>query len=512
MQIDYKSGKNIYVYAVTAFFTVVIIFIYSMLCPYISDDWHFFFVWDAFYPHNNTQRVRSLGDIITSMQNYYNLSGGRVIPHFLTYCFLTVNKNIYNVCNSLMYPFLCWFLYRITRELSGSKNKWLYPIITLMTFFFCFAFGDNVLWLSGSINYMWMAVPFLGCISWLICRYDKASFLEKICIIPLFMFSAATNETTGGMLAVAIILFMPFLPKKQYFFLFIYLLVLIPGICFVVLAPGNRVRSEEIEQIKISVQFIFSVSEINVLYLSKKCIILNLLIFFDMLACYFGDKTISWKNKLRIYIPYLVGLSNVIALSLAGICSERALYFTELLIISTAICSCVSIYKRFSLLFPILLHICVIAIMVEGVAFIFFPSFSAPLSIAIGVLMILGSAIVLLLMKKNNDKLNEKIETVKEKTNKIYGKLLPTTIMVLCVLLCSDLYKYKKWSDDYRVYEQQHISLIRSNKIELAYLHYPDINPNRFVPGESYLVSSSYRTDWMAAYYGTDAEESVEDQ
>ena len=499
---DTKAVKRINI--ITALLTVGVIFVCSMLCPYISDDWHFFFVWTYFNPDDQTHRVQSFDDIITSMYNYYNISGGRAIAHFLIYCFQTMSKTVYDLCNAVMYALMCRFLYSITVGISEIKNKWLYPIITLLTFFFALSFGDAALWMSGSINYMWMSVPLLGCISWLINRYDKASVAEKICIIPLFMFSAATNETTGGMLAVAIILFAFFSSRKHFWFLLIYLLVLIPGICFVVLAQGNDVRGQLIEQVNVNAHVVFYTLKGYVLSFRREYYYVHLFILYDLIVCFLVDKTISWKKKLKTYIPYVIAWSNVIALSFACNYNVRPVYFSSLLMIPAFICLCISLYEHRSMQLKYLCYFVIVILVINAVKLILPPYFDAQIEIINGILLMVPAVIAFLLVKKFFDKVNDMLKRIVPIIKKFSGKYLPAAIIVLCVILGKDIYHYKKWSDSYKEFEQFQINLIKRDKLDEASKLYPDMDTNRLVPRESYVVGSVYRVEWLAEYYGAD--------
>lgn len=106
--------------------TIVGVFAYILYltasCPYITDDWHFKFVWRAFRPDGNDTRVTGLSNIIDSMKNYYNMSGGRVICHFITYVFVNINKNIFNIINAVIFVLLGIIIYRAaTRTTAPPK-------------------------------------------------------------------------------------------------------------------------------------------------------------------------------------------------------------------------------------------------------------------------------------------------------------------------------------------------------------------------------------------------------
>lgn len=491
---------------------ILIICICSILCPYLSDDWHFFFVWDGFDPNNHTRRVSSFADIITSMRNYYHFSGGRVIAHFLVYSLMTVNKMFFNIINGFMFAGMCLLLYSITQAISNIKSIWLYPLIILMCFKYLPSFGDVVLWLSGSVNYMWMSVPFLACITWLIRRREKAGLLERISIMPLFIFSAFTNEITGGMLAVAIILCLILSDKRRSFFLITYLISLIPGMCFVIMAPGNMVRKKIVEQNEVGISDWFNIVHKYFEYLGKEKCSLIVVMIFGFLFSFYND--LSWKDRLGKFIPLIVGLCGIIALSFTGMFTERPMIFGLLLMIPSTVCLCAEVYRQYKTtdMWKYILRFVKISILAWELYFLCFTeNFEMVISVfCIGIIFMMLSVLSRI---KQSDILN----TIKRLCVRLYRcfgnishNLLPAVVLVLCVMFGKSLYTYGKWTQDYYAFEREQVELIKMDKFESAmYKCRPEHRCN-LVPIESVNVSKWYYIEWMAEYYGRDTKEFVQ--
>lgn len=238
------------------FLCCTVIFLYILIltafCPYVSDDLHFKFVWLDFLPCGIDRRISGLSDIFESMKNYYLISGGRVFCHFLAYLFLYLDKWVFNVLNAAMFTVLGLLLHRM---LLGDRNRerypFLLPLLYLLLFFRIPAFGDDVLWLSGSVNYLWPSVLLL------LAAYESDRYfaapsprgLFKVCVSVFF--SSFTNEITGGMLAVLLTIHIVAGRKRRVRHCFLPLVCTIPGLLFILSSPGNASRAKAIEHTSI---------------------------------------------------------------------------------------------------------------------------------------------------------------------------------------------------------------------------------------------------------------------
>ena len=236
--------------------TIVGVFAYILYltasCPYITDDWHFKFVWRAFRPIGNDTRVANFGNIIESMKNYYNMSGGRVLCHFLAYIFVNINKNVFNVLNAVMFVLLGILIYRTaTRRIAPPRVNLLLLLIYIAVILFTPLFGDVAIWLSGSVNYLWSTVLLLACFLLIDKCFDCLTLKKALLMSIPIAISAATNETTGGMLIVFMAL--TFIVKKKKFspLYLIPLIAALPGMALVILAPGNSVRAQNVEHVEL---------------------------------------------------------------------------------------------------------------------------------------------------------------------------------------------------------------------------------------------------------------------
>ncbi|MBQ2823775.1 MAG: hypothetical protein IJF18_04275 [Oscillospiraceae bacterium] len=225
----------------------VYMLILNFRCGYLSDDYHFKFVWRDFNAYGTENRIDSLGEILLSMKNYYMMSGGRVLCHFIAYVLLVPEKWLFNILNTAVFVMMGLVIEGIAKLKTHKQHNWLLPMIYISMLLFLPCFGDNVLWLSGAVNYLWPTVLML-CTILMTEKYSKASSRLKIAEISLLvLFSAMTNEISGGMLIIFILLKM-ISDKGCIKNLAVPLLCTLPGMAVVLLAPGNANRRIVIER------------------------------------------------------------------------------------------------------------------------------------------------------------------------------------------------------------------------------------------------------------------------
>ena len=141
-----KDRRPFIVLCFLVFFTALML---TALTPMVSDDYAYCFSWADW------TRIRHVSQIIPSMAEHRNVTNGRVIVHGLVQLLLLLPRPVYCVLNALNAVLLCVLVRRLI-----SQSSWKHDLIILLfgiCFFCCFlpAFGENVLWLDGSLNYFW---------------------------------------------------------------------------------------------------------------------------------------------------------------------------------------------------------------------------------------------------------------------------------------------------------------------------------------------------------------------
>ena len=182
-------------------------------------------------------------------KNFYLEWGGRVWGELFTLWFLTIPKRIFNYMNTFGYLLFVGLIYI---NITG-KWKWSPSIIVFVNFslFLCLpAFGQDILWVSGTGNYMWASlIPLLFLSFWRFYLNKAYQFAQNpifICILFLLgIMTGWSNENVSVGILGMLILYMV-IYRIQYFkvpaFAISGFMGTGIGAALPWLAPGNFVR------------------------------------------------------------------------------------------------------------------------------------------------------------------------------------------------------------------------------------------------------------------------------
>lgn len=226
--------------------SLVMIYAYNLLTPYLSDDYAYLI---------EVRKAASLWDLVKQQYGEYLSNSGRVIGQFNVRLSLYVSKQFFNVINSGMFLALVLLIYR---NVSRKKKHDIFVLLLAITFLWRFSvdFGQTMLWICGSCNYLWGSVIILSFFT--LYRY----FLEKeeavrhqgILALLFLLFGIAAgwcNEnTSGGGLLLVLMYSLNFWWKKRkenrkgiYPFMIAGVTGMCLGILGMISAPGVRKRS-----------------------------------------------------------------------------------------------------------------------------------------------------------------------------------------------------------------------------------------------------------------------------
>lgn len=239
-----KHRKQIFWLILAAAF--VTIFVYNFLTPYLSDD--YFYACEV-------RQAKSFWDLLRQQYGEYLSNSGRVVGQFNVRLSLVFDKQVFNLVNSGMFVTLILLMYGNIRR----KRKYdIFVLLLIITFLWKFAvdFGQTMLWICGSCNYLWGSVFILGFITFY--RYflnhpDKIKHKVFLAAGAFFfgVLAGWCNEnTSGGGLLLAIMFALNFWwaeRKKGGKGLHAFMITGIAGMCCGILgmisAPGVRSRS-----------------------------------------------------------------------------------------------------------------------------------------------------------------------------------------------------------------------------------------------------------------------------
>lgn len=216
---------------------------------YVADDYVYRFVYQSPSPTAFThQPLITTWLIPESMWNHYQLWNGRFVAHSIVQYFMQFNSKVpFNICSSFIYVLMLVFMDKLSVKLSGTKaNPIMLILLFLFTWFYIPYFGQSVLWLSGSGNYLWMSIIYLGFIIFNL-KVQTIDFVHLLGAALLGFLAGATNENSGPAAVLIVLLFMlRRLIKEHKLSLVSFVSVVFSGIGFITMmsSPGSQKRGD----------------------------------------------------------------------------------------------------------------------------------------------------------------------------------------------------------------------------------------------------------------------------
>lgn len=244
VNIGANKCMRVLIWILLVLFCFSAILLLNVLTPLISDDFAYLFI------YGENTRVGSVIDIIHSQVNHYYLWGGRSIVHFIAQVLLLLPSYVADILNSLIYVAYTFLIYYHIKG-RGTNGISLFIFVSLAIWFMQPVFGDTILWITGSANYLWGTVLILLFLLPFRLYSGKGQSLSKQILYSLLLFISGviagwTNENTAGAMLLIILLFFLYyrsLGWKIPLWAIFGLIGGIVGYTIMILAPGNFARA-----------------------------------------------------------------------------------------------------------------------------------------------------------------------------------------------------------------------------------------------------------------------------
>lgn len=287
------------VFGLVAAVCFILIFLLNRKYPLCLDDWTYSFV----YGENPAKRISSMSDIIRSQYNHYFMWGGRSVVHFIAQWLLMQNEWVMDILNSLVYTAYVFLLYK-TCNYFNRTNVILFIFINAAVWFFTPVYLFSTTWIVGSANYLWGAAIRLLFI-YPYCAYflsdnkisKKSSYFKSALFFVAGIIAGWTNENTS---AAMIFLLFSFLicwkiSRRPIPFWSLWGIIgAVIGFVFMVLAPGNYIRTEQVMGVH-TIESSFSLSVF--IWRLYDLLRANILYYIITYACYLGLIILYTKTK-----------------------------------------------------------------------------------------------------------------------------------------------------------------------------------------------------------------------
>ncbi|MDU1889195.1 MAG: DUF6056 family protein [Dysgonomonas sp.] len=272
--------------------------------PYL-DDWGYSFAYTG-------EKANNFFEIVRSEYDQYIQWGGRSVVHIIARTLLWFGDGWNNILNALAYVVLVLLIYYFSNR--GKKaNIPLFFIINILIWFTLPSFSQNLLWITGSANYLWGCLLIYSLLYFYISYYFKeenkknSGVLIKILFLLGGIIAGWTNENMGIALIFFLFVFLLYMrynkrPIPQWM---IYGLIgVLVGYAIMMLSPGNAYRSKcefmaihKLEEVPLSFYFY---RFITVIKFSWTHLLIPVLVYIVMLCVYIGIGKGEEKRKRDI--------------------------------------------------------------------------------------------------------------------------------------------------------------------------------------------------------------------
>lgn len=222
------------------------IFVYNVFTPAMTDDLSY---------KKIVEGADSFLDLLRQEKHQYMTWTGRSVNHMVLRCFLSMDKWVFNIFNSLAFVALSLFMY-YNIERRKKYDVFVYLLIHLLLWNFGVSFDQTVLWETGACNYLWGSTIIMGYLSAF--RYcKKADYAGTAQIAPavgLFLLGIlagwCNENTSGGCILLVMIWTGWYLWEKKRVRAWMICGIAgnLVGFLFMVLAPGNSNRMQYMEE------------------------------------------------------------------------------------------------------------------------------------------------------------------------------------------------------------------------------------------------------------------------
>ncbi|WP_338080900.1 DUF3329 domain-containing protein [Companilactobacillus mishanensis] len=229
---------------IIAIFSLILVL--NILTLYCGDDYVYRFVYQKPVPTDNSQIINTLLIPQSQINHYFNWNG-RFVAHTIVQFFMQFNnKLIFDVFNSVAFIGLIVLMNLIVRTITGKKlNAFLLMVTFVYLWYFIPDFGQTVLWISGSGNYLWTSLIYLGFILFCL-KEDKSNKLAIIVSLLLGFLAGATNENSGPtaiLIASAILVYRLLKYKQLDYVVGAGIMSAISGFALMIQSPGSLHRA-----------------------------------------------------------------------------------------------------------------------------------------------------------------------------------------------------------------------------------------------------------------------------
>lgn len=240
LKVDQNPKWRILGFVFLAILMAVLMFRLNQPTPWVVDD---------LLKGDGVKNFHSARDYFNNLWGFYFNWGGRIWGEFFADLFLSIPKKIFNIINTIGYLVFVGLIYvNITGKIKFSPS--LFVLINFLLFACLPAFGQDILWISGTANYMWSSlIPLFYMAFWRLYLHKECRWMNSIPVVIILMFFGILAGWSNENVSVSLILLAAgymWLYREKYSIIPRFaktgIVSLVIGSLLLWLAPGNFVR------------------------------------------------------------------------------------------------------------------------------------------------------------------------------------------------------------------------------------------------------------------------------
>lgn len=237
------------------------------LTPYAIDDLHMF---KHFVTGND---LTSISDIVESQYFHYFDHTGRIVSHFLLQllCYLLMDcKWVLDIMNSVVFVGLILLMYAHANGTIRKPDALSLLFIVVSLFTFVEGFGQDFLWVSGSLNYLWTTVLVL--LFLLPYRRGKGNAYIMFPLGIMAGWSIENLAISGSVLLLAYIICYYRKNHEVQWWAIAGAVGFWIGALILIIAPGNYVRANNVGESISLISIMQNVVVLTKIFMNKDCL------------------------------------------------------------------------------------------------------------------------------------------------------------------------------------------------------------------------------------------------
>ncbi|MCH5222376.1 MAG: hypothetical protein J1F05_08670 [Muribaculaceae bacterium] len=147
-----ENKRKVFCVAIALLVIFLASWLLNYLAPEYKDDFKYKFILVKGMSH---QKVSSIQDVLLSQYTHYFTTNGRTLVHIVVQLFCGIwGKTAFNVVNAGVFVLFITLLTKFAGRVTALNITFICALIIL----FFPAFAETMLWMAGSINYLWTFV------------------------------------------------------------------------------------------------------------------------------------------------------------------------------------------------------------------------------------------------------------------------------------------------------------------------------------------------------------------